>query len=430
MALVALALIAIPVLRWHAGIGKTPQSNAAPHPSHGTESDSPFVRQIYALIHSGAGGVALKRLAQYHEHHPEKSDLDYLIPYSALLITEGESPKRARSLLEGLLANPTASPQLKSRAHHWLGYLLLSQDEADMGESHFLEALQLNPTDAAARFNLGRAYLKQEKFPQALDYFQLAELAMPDLWLVHIYKGRAKAALGNMNEARTSFKAAIDASPDRWIAYIYYSIFLRGLNDTEGAQSILRRMLTRDPHYELHTPPPWGFFQEPVNYGEYLAAFTAGMDKAQGEDKELGKLYITYLLNGPNSAEGKKLETVAANGALLAKVLGLQATLDREGSLEDIKVAVNRLPANLSDFGYYAYVLRGEGKARLGLLAEAHEDYNHALTLDPRAASAHFQLAGLLRKTQHNSDAENEIRSLLLYHPDYIPAIVPSQNYY
>ena len=388
------------------------------------------MRQIYSLIHAGATETALKQLTQYHEKHPAKGDLEYLVPYAALLITEGDSPGRAKKFLEQVLSGQT-SPQLKSRAHHWLGYLLLSQDEGDMGESHFLEALQLNPKDAAARFNLGRSYLKQEKFSQALDYLQLAELEVPDLWLVHIYKGRAKAALGNMDEARVSFKTAVEVSQDRWLTYIYYALFLRGVQDNDTAQIVMRKMLTRDPRYEIHSPPPWGFYQEKINYAEYLTAFTTVMEKASGEEKELGKLYINYLLNGANSAEGKRIETVAATSpGLLAKVLGLQVVLDREGSLEDVKAAVGRLPQNLSDFGYYAYVLRGEGKARLGLFSDAQQDFGRALTLEPRAAIAHFALADLLRKTQRQADAENEIKSLLIYHPNYIPAIVPSQNYY
>jgi tetratricopeptide (TPR) repeat protein len=392
------------------------------------EGESPFVRQIYTLIHAGGAQAALKQLAQYHEKHLSKGDVEYLIPYGALLITEGESPSRGKKFLEQVLAGPS-TPQMKSRAHHWLGYLLLSQEQGDMGEGHFLEALQLNPKDAAARFNLGRAYLKQEKYPQAFDYFALAELEMPELWLVHIYKGRAKAAIQHSDEAQLSFRAAVKASPDRWLSYIYYSFFQRGMHDTDGAQATLRKMLTRDPHFEVQCPAPWGFYQEKVNYAEYLAAFTAVMEKAAGEERVLGRLYLGALLNGPNSADAKKLEMAGATGGLLAKMLSLKASLDRDASLEDIKVAVARLPSNLSELGPYAYVLRGVGKERLGTYPDAKADFEQALQLEPLSAIARFELATLLRRTQHSGDADSEIKNLLLYHPGYIPAIVPSQNF-
>jgi tetratricopeptide (TPR) repeat protein len=206
-----------------------------------------------------------------------------------LLITEGESPLRAKKLLEQVLRVPQ-TPELKSRAHHWLGYLLLSQDEGDMGEGHFLEALQLNPKDAAARFNLGRAYLKQEKFSQALDYLQLAELEMPNLWLIHIYKGWARMALGNKEEAKSSFKTAIQASKDRWMTYIYYSIFLLRFEEYDEAKATLKQMLTYDPNYELNSPPPMEYFQSKVNYNDYLTAYNKVMEKGTSDEREMGQL--------------------------------------------------------------------------------------------------------------------------------------------
>lgn len=399
------------------------------HSLSSAESDSPFVQEIYQLIHSGETGTALRKLTEYHERGQKKDELGYLIPYSALLITEGESVNRARKFLELILNASTATPQLKSRAHHWLGYLLLSQDEGDMGESHFLEALQLNPKDAAARFNLGRAYLKQEKYSQALDYLQLAELEMPDLWLVHIYKGRAKVALGNMEEAKSAFKTAIQVSPDRWITYIYFALYLVGVRDYEEARTTLRKMLTRDPQYEFHAPAPLGFYQERVNYSEYLNAYSHVMEKGTAEEKELGRLYINYLMNGAQEEDFRRFELLAEKGPLLTKVIALKILLDRKISATELKTAIARLPTNLAAFGPYGYVLRGDAKVRLGSYDDAQEDFLQALKLDPKSAIAHWAYAGLLERQGRKDDARSEIRSLLTYHPSYVPALVSSRHF-
>ncbi|MBI4405666.1 MAG: tetratricopeptide repeat protein, partial [Deltaproteobacteria bacterium] len=130
-------------------------------------SGLPIVKETYTLIQSGENREALRKLTQYHEKRP-KDDLEYMVPYAALLILEKESVGRARKLLDQVLGTSTV-PAVKAKAYLWLGYLLLSQEEGDMGENAFLESLQLNPRDAAARFNLGRTYLKQEKYAQALD---------------------------------------------------------------------------------------------------------------------------------------------------------------------------------------------------------------------------------------------------------------------
>jgi len=390
------------------------------------ESDSPFVRQIYSLITAGEPKEALKLLTQYHEKHQAKGDLEYLVPYAALLITEGDSPSRGRKYLEQVLSSH-ASQYLKSRAHHWLGYFFLSEGEGDMGESHFLEALQLNPKDPAARFNLGRAYLKQKKYSQALDYLNLAELEVPDLWLVHIYKGRAKAAMGNIDEARTAFKKAVESSPDRWITYLYYAVFLNAIKENDTAQIIIKKMLTRDPQYEPNSPPPWGFYEEKVPYSEYIDTYEDIMASVVGEDREIGKLYINYLMNTTGN-EAKRIEAIAEKSNIVGKVLALKVALDRDAPLEIIKTAAARLPSSLKEFGYYAYVLRGDARTRLSQFNEALTDLQSAMALEPQSAVARWAYAVLLKKSGRDTDAQSEIKSLLTYHPNYIPAIVSTHE--
>ncbi len=403
------------------GNGPAQASGGTPH----SEGESPFVRQIYNQIHAGKTQAALRTLTLYHERGPGKNDIEYLIPYAALLIIEGESPSRARKFLDQVLESD-ANAFLKSRAHLWLGYLALSTDKADQAENHFLESLQLTPKDPAARFNLGRTYLKQEKYSLALDYLQLAELEMPDLWLIQIYKGRAKFALDQPTEARVAFKTAMEGSPDRWITYIYHALFLAQTQQMSEAQKVLKKMLTRDPHYELHSPPPFGYYQEKLNYGEYLNAFTHVMEKSPGEEREVGRRFIQYLLSGTD--EGGRLEGVAEKGGLVARVMGLKVVLDRESSAGDIKKAIQRLPENLDSFGYYAYVLRGEAEGRLGLFDEAKKDFRRAIELSPQSAISHWAYSALLQKLQEMPQAQNQVRELLRYHPNYIPAIVWTQN--
>jgi tetratricopeptide (TPR) repeat protein len=408
---------------------KNENNNSATSAMTDPGTKSPIVREAYELIHAGKNGEALKKLTEYHTRGPAKDDLDYLIPYAALLIQENESGSRAKKLLEGVLDSPAATPQLKARAHHWLGYLLLSNEEGDMGESHFLEALELNPKDPATRFDIGRSYLKQEKHQQALDYLQLAELEAPDLWIIHIYKGRARFALGHLEEARNSFRSAIDKAPERWMGYIYYGLFLSGAKENDEAQSVIRRMLTRDPSYEVNAPIPFGFYQERVDYGEYLEVYSRIMERSSSDLKEFGKLYINYLAHGPSGSEGKRLDVLAEKGSLAAKIVSLKVALDRELPNEDLHKVVQRAGSNLDNFGYYGYVLRGQVKTRLGDISGASADFEKALLLEPKAAISHWALANLLKKDHRDAEARDEIQRLLSYHPNYIPAIVALPNF-
>lgn len=386
------------------------------------DGESSFTKQIYSLILEGKKERALQELTEYHERNARQSEVEYLIPYAALLITEKESKTRAKKFLETVLASEAPAP-LKSKAHNWLGYILLNDEQADIGESHFLEALQLNPKDPAARFNLGRAYLKQERFSQALDYLQLAELEVPELWLVHIYKGRARVALGNLREARISFRAAVHAAEDRWLSYIYYALFLTRAKEYVEAQTVLKKMLTRDPHYETQSPAPFGFYQESGNYAEYLNAYQEVMKNSDGSQKEVGKLYLGYLQNGLAGNEARKIENLAAKDDT-AKILALKIVLDRNGNSEAIKKVLDRLGEELTiPIGYYGFVLTAEAKYRMGRLEDAQQDLKKALSLDPMAAATRLAFARLLNFTERSQESRHELRSLLQSHPFYIPAL-------
>jgi len=392
-------------------------------------NSSPLLKNVYDMIERGETKAALAELTKFHERNTDKRDQEYLIPYSALLIMESDSPQRARKFLEQILSSANSTAAIKAQAHHWMGYLLMALGEGDMGESHFLDSLQLNTKDVASRFELGRSYLLQGKHSQALDYFQLAELERPDLWLIHLFKGRAKLELGQYEEAKTSFQRAILASPDRWISYLYYSVVLADHGEKALAQTTLRKMLARDPLFEVNSPAPWGFYREKIDYEDYLKGFSKVMSDAMGEEKELGKLYLSYLNHGSQGTEGPRIETVAATGGLMAKVLGLKVMLAREASADELKMAVTRLPQALTDFGYYAYVLRGEARLRLGQIGDAHTDFKRAVELEPTSALAHFSLAVVNKRLQRNDEAQGEIKNVLTRHPTYIPAIVLSRTF-
>ena len=392
----------------------------------GSSSETPFIRNVYDLIAKNETGKALEELTKYHQTNPQ--DLDYLIPYAALLIHENQSFDQARSNLDKVLTSSVGN-SIKAKAHLWYGYSLLANEEDDFGEAHFLEALQLNPNDPAARFNLGRTYIKQQKYAHALDYLQLAEVEVPDLWLIHIYKGRAKVALGKLDEARASFRLAIESSPDRWLSYVYYSMFLLGSKDLNEAKLTLRKMLTRDPLFEYFSPPPWGFYQEEIDYQEYLSAYSKVMAQARPEELELGKVFISFFLNGNGPIENSRLQTLAEKGSLMTRVLALSTLLRSEPKAEDLRRSLVRLGENLSEFGPFAYVVRAEARTRLSNLAEAQQDLSSALLAEPKSAAARLLQSKIYKLQNRKEDAYRELQTILSYHPNYIPAIKSLQDF-
>lgn len=396
-------------------------------------ADSPIVKQAKSLIKLGKTKPALKLLANYHEAEG-KTETSHLTTYAALLITEGESSLRAKRLLEQALSSSASNAYVKSQAHLWLGYLFLSQNEGDMGESHFLEALQLDPKDPTARFNLGRAYLKQEKFQQALDYLQLAELERPDLWLIQVHKGWAKLAMGLTSDANQAFKSAVNHSKDRWVNYIYQAVFYTNekINNFDAAKQTMLTMLGRDPDYEKLTPIPLGYFQShTINHKEYLDAYTLAMQTGTEEERLIGKIYINYLANPITRTEDwKKMDSIAnRSNNLLPRILSLKMMLPNISDTTYLKTVLAKLPPNLDYFGPVAYIARGQAREMLGNVAEAQLDYQKALTLDPTCATALWRQYELYKKLHRGPESRETLKALLTHHPDFIPALAQSPDF-
>ncbi len=384
---------------------------------------NPKVREAYQYIELGKRDEALKLLSQFHEQNQGTRDMEYLIPYTALLITERESDSRAEKLLQDVLNNKT-TPSVRSQAHHWLGYLELLKNNGDMGELHFLESLQLNPKDPAARFNLGRAYLKQKRYSQALDYFNLAELEKPHLWLVHIYKGKVRAATGQFEEAKKAFKKAIECDPDRWMGYLYYAVFLHGIRQTEEAKKIFLQMLLRSPSYDEKNPPPWGYYEERVPYTEYLQSFNEMTQKMSEPSIQAARRYLDFLISERSESEARSImELAKENQTPFIQFLYLRTLLVKEDAdtpIANLLVQLNEAPKNL---GTGPALLKAESLLKLRQPKEIQKEVDLILTQEPRSALAHWYNALAYRQLGESSDANRELKVLLQNHPTFIPAL-------
>lgn len=176
----------------------------------------------------------------------------------------------------------------------------------------------------------------------------------------------------------------------------------------------------------MKSPPPFGYFQEEVNYREYRSAFNIAMVDAPAEDREFGGIYLSYLtkFNTEDGAiELKKLEKLAEKGNFLARLLSLKLSIDHFVDEATLTTRLARVPTDVRKFGAYAYVIRGEAKLRLGKNEEALQEFEKGLAVDSTSAAAHFAYARALQKLQRSREAREHVDRLLSVHPDYIPAL-------
>jgi len=94
-----------------------------------------------------------------------------------------------------------------------LGKLSWAEGKHEEAERIWREALQQNPQDAVAMWNLGMALLEKKNYPQAIEILQKGIALAPRYSLPHVYLGRVYAALGRHVEEEREFQRALALSP-------------------------------------------------------------------------------------------------------------------------------------------------------------------------------------------------------------------------
>jgi lipopolysaccharide biosynthesis regulator YciM len=151
--------------------------------------------------------------------------------------------------------------------------------------------------------------------------------------------------------------------------------------------------------------------------------------QARPEELELGKVFISFFLNGNGPIENSRLQTLAEKGSLMTRVLALSTLLRSEPKAEDLRRSLVRLGENLNEFGPFAYVVRAEARTRLSNLAEAQQDLSSALLAEPKSAAARLLQSKIYKLQNRKEDAYRELQTILSYHPNYIPAIKSLQDF-
>jgi Tfp pilus assembly protein PilF len=81
-------------------------------------------------------------------------------------------------------------------------------------ESHFREALNIDPHSATVHFNLGLALYKRQIIDEAAYHFTQVLQQQPKHPKAHFYLANILAEQGNITEAISHYKSALSILPD------------------------------------------------------------------------------------------------------------------------------------------------------------------------------------------------------------------------
>jgi predicted O-linked N-acetylglucosamine transferase (SPINDLY family) len=129
----------------------------------------------------------------------------------------------------------------------------LKHGERARGLSLLARALELEPDNALAHYQLGVALDEQQRVREALDHYEQAIRAMPNFAEAHNNRGVALKALGRVEQALASFERAIALNPDYGKAHANLGNALGQLKRSSEALRAYDRAIHLDPgHAEAH----------------------------------------------------------------------------------------------------------------------------------------------------------------------------------
>lgn len=291
---------------------------------------------------------------------------------------------------------------------------LLASDRNDLkaAVNDFREALRLDPTMLGAWQDLGIAYLKQQRWAEAVETFAEWVRRQPDsveaayFYALTLFNSRrdaeaereARRALrldagaaaahtllgiilftrnGPSPEARDALTQAAALDPNSFDAYYYLGRVQGDLKDAVGAIESLRRAVKLNPQHQF-------------------ARFLLGhaLEVSGQFDAALAE-YQTLV----------KIDAASAIGQM-----GLGAISLKQDKLDEAIAALQRAIA-LDPVLFEAHWALGLAFVRARRDAEAIEEFKKAITLAPGRPDGHYQLGLALQRTGRKEEAAREFET-------------------
>lgn len=185
-----------------------------------------------------------------------------------------------------------------SKAHYNLGSVFKSLGCLELAESSYKQALKLDPKNAQMHFNLGAIFQEQQRLPEAINSYLQALKTQPDLVSAHINLGVVYKTLGRLPEAEKHDRKALSIDSEHPYALNNLGLLLSERGQYAEAEAYLRKALQISPEFmdaynnlglALHDMRRW---DEAVTVFEKALAYNPNQVAA------LSNLSITFSAQG------------------------------------------------------------------------------------------------------------------------------------
>lgn len=287
---------------------------------------------------------------------------------------------------------------------------LLAADRGDFSTAinSFRDALRRDPNLYGAWQDLGLAYIKSKRWPEAADTF--AELArrQPDSVDAAYFRALALFNTGQVAEAEREARRALHIDAGASAAHTLLGIIVGSRGENNEAFDELSQAAALDPKsFDAY------FNLGRVQYGmkDYTSAakslrIAVSLDPQHAEARFfLGTVLETAGESAAALAEYQELNKIDPQSAI--GLVGLGALLVKQGKNEEAITALTRSTI-LDPTRFEAHWALGRALVQAERFAEAVDSFRAAIALSPDRADAHYQLGIALRRLGRAEEAARE----------------------
>ena len=258
-----------------------------------------------ALRRQGDLGAATDAYAHAIQLAPQDDSIRN--SYAALLV-QTRQPARAIEESQKVLSRKGSTDAARLSAELNIGYAYLKTGDFGKSEKAYRGALLLDPTSAAAHYDLAIALKMEDQIEASQVEFQKAIDLDPRLAEAHYSLGIAYWQLGDFPKAIEHMRAAIGIRPDYPEAHYMLGITLKQSGDLDAAIPELKEAIRLDPT----TPGPFNTLGQILRIKGDKAgsdeAFATGARLKREKDAELGNSLEQGMRGGmlPKPLDGAK----------------------------------------------------------------------------------------------------------------------------
>ena len=366
----------------------------------------PYLTSAQAALTASDSATALKKLSKAVEIDPKCPDA-----YLLLGLTEfqrGEVAKSIQHYRQALKLDPRSYS-----AHYDLALAYLKEKKLHLARTELEQAVALDPKQANAAYDLGIVLLEMGQPAAALRSLRRAHALTPDRPDVSFNLVRAGLEAGRLEEARQAAQQAPSqlSSDFQWNAAIGQEFlkhahpkdalpYLRAANASRPADGGVQNQLAtaylaaRQPESVLE------LIKEPKTADEHYLRGSA--------------FYQAHLFTDADEESDTALAMAPENPRVLVLRVRL---LQRAGQQEDALEMAQKASA-LAPKWDEPFYLAGISYYFLRHYAEARQSLAHAVTLNPRSATAVFMEALASANEGKPREAERSLRRAIALQPD------------